>query len=601
MEKLPEPVARDILVNKLDYLIERFRPHTSRGSLTPEMEEHYHRIASYEDYVSLGKQMEQEIETHALCTWDIEETLHLSDPWLKKEGMLIGTLGGVYDLDVMALKREARCEFNGSQDWREILPISLVRLLENSNIAKLGSAIATDAFGELKFGLHVKGLYCTQELARLAAENHSPSREEYATGDRTGFSRISTDVWGFSYKPNERQFPVPRAWRCTHNLYNWTKPLTPFARLYRFLDGVIPLVYLAWLLKRGLAMEDLPTHLCKLPMSLLLRTLATPAEVECSHRRNKKNELRPVSIRVGQGELFDAVAALPNPSAREPEEDEVEHRVEDERQVKVRHQDEDKHQVEVESQVLVEYESEDEDESRGNEAEKTLEVKHGHTTLKLRLERESPPNHYAVTDDDIEQTKRAILRELAGRAAQIPNDGKKRGRTIPGTCFRHNKAKRENNYKRLQPLILRHCSFCGLSSHSKRANNGTILCPTYRVQMRAIVLHEKAPYACDYVHCSNPLSHLTKVCPDLAGRCTNCRQRGHDKSRCPGHVEAALSSMRDEFEKLADNHVLLADRRKNPEWGFHDFLLENKGKLQYAKLLKMPVLKALEKALRKAY
>ena len=365
MDKIASHDAKAILLEKLEYFIARNKPDPAKGALTDLMEEQYYRIESYADYGVLGQEMERAMTDHGLCTWDIEEFSQQSEPWKKREGMVIGTMNGVYDIDLAALKAESKTEDVEDPDWRDVLPATLVRVLEDRMVIKLGSGIAVDAFKEMSFGLHVQGLICTQELAKLAAEEHSPSRGQFP-GDKTGFGRIATDVYGHSYKPNETVFPVPKAWQHSWRIYSWRKPLTPFARFYRYMDGILPLVYLCWLLRRAVCQGLLPDHVFQYTSSRVLCALAAPAECEGEHKRSRSNKLGPVSVRVGRGELFSAVCGLP---------------------VVVRDE------AEAQGSRRVEF---------IDNVEEAIEVSVGRNSVTLQPRRSGKSNDYAITGEDID-------------------------------------------------------------------------------------------------------------------------------------------------------------------------------------------------------
>lgn len=166
----------------------------------------------------------------------------------------------------------------------------------------------------------------------------------------------------------------------------------------------------------------------------------------------------------------------------------------------------------------------------------------------------------------------------------------------------------------LAPNLIRkqHCDLCGSYNHMlELCTSGQSLCsvcqsvksdrkdtPTNTSSSarfsNAGLQHERL---CNYIFCSEPLSHITSVCPHLILRCPSCGCRGHNPNlaNCKQNSPFYFEFLYEMFEKSADKHVYASHRWCYPAIGFFAFEYpeDQFNGPSYEMLSEMPVMKSL--------
>ena len=534
--------------------VERARPNVLTLELPTRQEKRYIMIRSRADYLRIKGDFEYNIESYGLLSFDTESKNVPGEPWDTLVSVLVGAFDQwVVDFSVKDLRREAAKENYTLRDrLSDLLPRSLVRLLRDDRIMKVGSNLGKDTVTAAEdYYLEIRPVSDVQFLHQQAEEDVFGTN----TG-RHGLGQICFDLFGCDYKPLDdskyySRYGVdrPEPWRpfsSAKRLYQWREPLRTFDFIYRAADANIPIALIVKVTWYGLKHHLFSRDLVMGPQKGLFRAVARMCLATGAPFTTKSGARSVMSIWQKKGGFFEGLGG---------EGDDT--------------QDSRYRAVQTTSPSSIA--------CPDVEVPATLRVP---STLVV-----GPTEVERVSADDVEEMDTAKAPENSEEIVQMDETlpryqrrpfNKKLSRHAAGTRFegriRGQRNKAHNCYAQ-RPLIGEHCSFCGSSTHSNLNAKGQVLC-----KARAMFTRDKAAglkkNACDYNHCSEPDGHLIRVCPSLASRCGRCWIRGHESKSCPGTQENSerdekLQVLRAEFEKWADSHVLLAKRHEVVAWSFH--------------------------------
>ena len=589
----------------------RGQPDTTTDKLTGFMASHYFHVKSKKQFQELEDNFAWAVTEYKVVSFDTESRRLSQDLWGGLESYLIGTFdGSVYDFSVPDLKKEA--EQDGSLvagDLTTVLPYPVVDVLENKRILKIGSDAGADSVQDEELGISTGPVICSQILHQLANEI-SPSKD-YATGH--GLGRVADDLYGVTHKHNTKHSDQPEAWRKHANfrLYDWVKPLKSFAFVYRALDATLPLCLISWIIRSFVVEHLVSKELVCGPFYRLLRAITRPALAKGGGFWTKGTARNPsqwkaCTVRKGTGNLRDSV------KSSDPEETRETRQGEDEKISGTSSgQPEDGH--ELYAVEVVEISSDDEEGEMLVDAIGEVEVlDENKKEVQLTFKTTVHPNDVDLTGRDLELAReeledgRRIL--TLNRKKKLPESARRPSgytRTPSGSIKKKmrrrdqksrfkclNPGMRANNKYRFKPVLHRWCTYCGKTTHSKRDEEGNLLCPAFRRQLKSLVKQEPED-ECMYKLCSNRIGHRTAVCPTMAQRCPECWLRGHQREQHCSEVEAQESFKR-MFEEHADWHPLLSLRHEDPQWGFYYIKREKKCTVKYDELIKMSVAEAMK-------
>ena len=581
------------------------RPDPSLAALTPAMMKRYHRISSRKEWVKVQCLFHADIREYGVLSYDTETFISVDCGGPAEdhgeralihglEGLLIGTFNNVFDFDVPALLKAAkrRGDYRES-DLNTVLPADLCDALAHPAYPKLGSNVAPDAASDLQaFNLKVKPVYEVQyiheDCGSLSPTYLSPLEGGAEQGH--GLGRLSMDVHGADYKPmkatryrkkysgfqgiNPRRPAAWSAFTYPPDLYQWSKPLSGYAQLYRFLDASVPMALLAWIGVKLLETNKMSRAAAGENMMEMLHRIASSGEAQAVQKISKKERIEYfASERCDPAAVFLAGAlcdvGVDTQGSREKEVQQYESGCPEE-------------VARPEGGAVVscvvtdgaEQREGDRDEAESDEDEMFYEFSHS--------------NDAKITQADVEIMEEEQNDNETDLSSYHRFKVGVRKRIGPQTHFHGIKKKDKPKLGfKLRPLPFNKCSFCSSSTHSRRSKDGRPLCRFFRDQLNRILAGEDARELCSYPLCGFKIGHLKQACPTLAGRCRKCKLRGHRSSRCRAD-DQGLEELRAVFEAHADSHYFLKQRYANPEWGFHSVnVYTPKATVKYNELLSM--------------
>ena len=600
---------RRALLEIFNYHIDNCRPDYSTHKLTGHMKENYHHIKSLEEFREVEEKFADAVCRFCVISFDTENKRLVENTWDGLDSYLIGTYdGSTYDFSIPDLRAEAaRQDRLVYGDLATVLPCTVTHALEDRRILKLGSDAGRDAYQDEDMGISVGPVVCTQILHGLV-DGISPSNDlvSGAPGTCNGLGRIAYDIYGVTHKLDVKRFEQPSAWakHAKLQLYDWKRPLSEYARLYRALDASLPLLLLSWILRSFVDEHLVSKELVCGRFDKLLHAVAKPALAKGVQFWTKGSAQKPSrsmgkTCRTGTGTLPSVL------ESHDPNESRLTRKIEAEEEEEQGLSDNPEEEEQERKVVLVS--EEEEEEEMIVDAVGELEVaREEEEAVDIAVESHSRPNEACLTSLDLQLT----TEELAGtednptepqisikrKTIRLRNSGAKhRSRRAKDTKFRRaTRLQIEKNKYKFRPLLHRWCSYCARTTHSKRNSQNQPICPAFRKQLRKIVRQEPLETECLYRHCADPTGHRTSACSTLAGRCQRCYLRGHKEREC-ADGKAAQEKFLEEFEKFADAHPLLCKRHNDPEWGFFYITKERqkKKKFVYSELLKCEVQNAI--------
>ena len=608
------------LLQSFDAHIEQCRPDPTTPELTKVLKERYHYIQSYAQWREVEEGFASAVLEYGVISFDTESQRLVKDAWAGLDSYLIGTYSGdIYDLSIPDLKRESAKEGRLEQgNLASVLPITVVRVLEDRKVLKLGSDAGRDALQDEELGLHIGPVFCVQILHGLV-NDISPSQDlvSGAPGQCNGLGRQAFDIFGMTHKEKVGKFFQPAAWKphAHYKIYDWRKPLSGYAFLYRALDACLPMVLLSWILKNYLESHQIAKALVCGPLKTLLKTVAKPAKAKGSWFFSKAKAgsvSRPIAqtYRKGTGRLPDVLESddpEENRQTREAEVEEVESKKKESGasecavvSEQLLRSDDGLDEENSRQVVLIDEESEEE---MMTDAIGQVEVPNEEdATTVITVESECHPNGEGLTSQDLQMIREELNQTEAVEEVSAPANSlrRRRGKRLhlrrswDSKFKRANVEKRKDNKFRFRPLLHKWCSYCGRTTHSKRDKNRRPICQAFRRQLSQLVQQKPADEECMYGWCKSRTGHRTGVCPVMSSRCRTCYLRGHEEDEC--HQDPfSLERYKKEFELHADQHPLLSQRREEPAWGF--FYIKNGQNVSYtySQLLEMPVQEAIKR------
>lgn len=229
------------------------------AGLTTWQEWNYFLIRSASDYEKHGKLLESGADAFGIITVCMKYK-KLRDgeikDWRHIEALVIGTVHGVFDFNVTALKGDALIRQWDCRNWRDVLPRGLLERMRDRSIYKVGHKIAELALIEEPRGLDIRGTYETRYLAELANELHlNKKMQQTVDGDRriSGMWPLHYEIFGYAYgECDHKRYEVPPKWRNLRPVASLEERAAPRIPLERYLDNMVPLMYAAHLLIMGL-------------------------------------------------------------------------------------------------------------------------------------------------------------------------------------------------------------------------------------------------------------------------------------------------------------------------------------------------------------
>ena len=548
--------------------LERVKPDIhSKPKLTPAMEERYHTIRSMRDFQQVQGQFAADCQ-EGLITYDSETVRgkeHLS-PLARLDSILIGGLSGrCYEFDIQPMRREAR-KFgaNLSLGLPELLPPLVVDALQDPHIMKLGSDILADAENDFyHFELTVGPVVEMQKMYASVEREVFPWRTN--KHGAFGLGSIAYSLFGANYKPRARNHPEAWASSMHWRLYDWRRPLSDYARMYRYLDSQVPLALVS-----------------KVTEDCLEKHLVSSVLVEGSLRPIREAIVRPYTAGEEREQLSNFLTYLvpknPDDTAASRKELSARHDREKRRAELKRRlgppltEEQKRRRVEVVSE------------------EEVLELHPNPQDLAVQQRTRYGSETVVITDQDKDWARG---QEEGDEKVDYNRGGKKKSRRSRAAAFK--RATREEQAENMfieQPRLIRLCMFCGAGTHSIRDRSNEPLCSHFRTQLRRMIREAAAPL-CDYPFCQHKEMHLLSACPEMHHRCSLCLLRGHRSKPCPkGATEVA--QFRDVFERHADASQLLRRRFEESAWGFFASH-PTTAQVEYRALLSMSVEEARER------
>ena len=235
------------------------KPNIHAAGANAVLLEKYTEIRSVKDWEGAEKHFVQMAREFKVISYDTESFKKGTDSWSALESIIIGLFDGTcLDLNIVSLKKEAHQ--NGKEivgDLRSVLPNAVVDILADGSVFKLGSQIGIDAVHDQdEFKLEVNPVFDCQVL-------HCKVEDELSVTDLEGhgMGRLCYDIFRCDYKPQDqikyfRRYGQgqPKAWQkhAHHRVYEWKRPLSPYAKQYKILDSLMPLSCLSWIVEHSL-------------------------------------------------------------------------------------------------------------------------------------------------------------------------------------------------------------------------------------------------------------------------------------------------------------------------------------------------------------
>ena len=588
------------------------RPDTeTTPKLTSTMRQNHFEILCQADFERVRERFGKDCE-EGILTYD-SESLRLNG---SLDSILLGGMSGAcYDFSIRDLKREVSRQNSDQQmALSHVLPQSVVDALRDPSIMKLGSKAWEDAEDDYyKYELVVEPVYEMQALYPDAEEDVFPRRDN--RNHAYGIGSVSYSLYKADFKPRSKNRPSAWARYMHYTLYDWHRPLTSYARLYRHLDSQVPIVLVSKIAEYLLQHHLVSKSLVSGPLKNLRKAVLSHYQAHSLgvHRR-------------GTQTFFDAVVSQDPGDTREARV--MEHRLAESGEVvgrtfQVQEETCSTRGADVPSTVDERTRQRNETVKRKRSTSRAAKKRRSHSDRAddseelqlhpnrddLAIDDERNPDTsetetealtggpekkewaWQTTSRDLEFAKNHLMCKTSGSYYRNVNERKgRRGMVNAFKKVRRNQAK-TNKFRDL-PTLDKMCLFCGSSTHSKRFKHGDPMCGHFKQNLVQRVKGGN-PKPCNYPLCENPDCHQTEACVTLMNRCKKCRHRGHIERDCREGDPAGQEEQRKLFEEHAKNHCLLKKRFEVSSLGFHN-VRASCGAVSYKLLLSLPVADARE-------